>query len=555
MILFLLTKPLGLYLTQVLETDGKTFLDPVLKPIERLLYRFLRVDPMKEQNWKEYTFSLLAFNLIAALLTYGILRLQHLLPLNPEHLGPVADHLAFNTAVSFVTQTNWQSYGGETTMSYFSQMIGLTLQNFISCAVALAVAAALVRGIASKRETVGNFWATTIRSILYLLIPLSLLLSLLLVSQGMIQNFHSYTEAHTLEASTQTIAQGPMASQVAIKMLGSNGGGFTGANASHPYENPTPLSNFLQVLAILALPCAMTYYLGKMVKDQKHGWAVWNAMLLLFLAGVLICWHAESVGNPHFKLLGIESGNMEGKEVRFGIFNSSLWATATSATSCGAVNSMHDSYTPMGGLIPMLNILLGCLIFGGTGAGLYALIIYVVLTIFLGGLMVGRVPKYLGNKIEAYDIKACMAYVIVSAFGILVFTCWGALSSWGLAGLKNAGPHGFSEILYAYAEANSNNGSAFAGLTTNTSWYNTTLGIAILIGRYLMIVPVMALAGNLASKPRYAFTAASLPITTLTFSLFLAGVIVIIGALIFFPALSIGPILEYFIMNYTNILY
>lgn len=550
---------MGIYLTQVLEADGKTFLDPVMRPLEKGLYSLLRIDPKNEQNWKEYTFSLLAFNLIGVLFTYSILRLQSILPLNPQNFGPVSDHLSFNTAISFVTQTNWQSYGGESTMSYFSQMLGLVFQNFSSAAVALAVAAALVRGIARHAaSSVGNFWATAIRSILYLLLPLSLVLSVFLVSQGMIQNFKPYTTAYGLDFSgtqEQTIVQGPMASQVAIKILGSNGGGFTNANAAHPYENPTPLSNFVQALAIVLIPSGMTYYLGRMVNNRRHGWTVWSAMTALLLIGCFVCWGAENAGNPHMHALGVEGGNMEGKEVRFGIFSSALWATATSGTSCGAVNSMHDSYTPLGGFIPLLNIMLGCLVFGGTGAGLFAMLIFVVLTVFIAGLMIGKTPEYLGKKIEAYDVKASVIYVTTAAFGILGFAAWAAVTKWGLAGLNNAGPHGLSEILYAYSEASSNNGSAFAGLNANTYWYDTTIGIAMLIGRYLMIVPVMALAGNLAKKKRMQVTTGSFPLSGLLFSSLLVMTILIVGALVFFPALSFGPLLEHFLMTRTDILF
>jgi K+-transporting ATPase ATPase A chain len=583
-LLLLVTRPMGVYLVQVLAADGKTYLDPVVRPLERLLYSLLRVDPKKEQNWKEYTFSLLCFSLLSAFFTYGILRLQHILPLNPQGMGPVGDHLSFNTAVSFISNTNWQSYGGESTMSYFSQMVGLTFQNFCSAAVGIAVAAALVRGIARRSaSTIGNFWTDLVRVNLYLLLPICLVYSVFLVSQGMIQNFKPYETATLTEpyvaqvakkdaegrelkdaqgnplmeerkVDTQTIAQGPMASQVAIKMLGTNGGGFMNANASHPYENPTPLSNFLQMLSIFLIPSGLTYYLGRMVKNQHHGWAVWSAMAAIFLIGILVCWWAETAGNPRLHALGVDSsyGNMEGKEVRFGIFNSALWATVTTDASCGAVNSMHDSYTPLGGLVPMVNIQLGEVVFGGVGSGLYGMLVFVVLAVFLAGLMVGRTPEYLGKKIEAYDVKAGVLYVMAAVFSILGFAAWAAVSDWGVSGLNNAGPHGLSEMLYAYSSATGNNGSAFAGLTTNTYWYDTTMGFAMLIGRYVMIVPVLALAGNLVKKKQVAVSGGSFPVSGPTFALLLVATVLIVGALTFFPALSLGPIVEHYLMTHSN---
>ncbi|MFH0822411.1 MAG: potassium-transporting ATPase subunit KdpA [Pseudomonadota bacterium] len=586
-VLLLLTKPMGLYLCRVLATDGKTVLDPVLRPVERLLYRCLGVDPGKEQDWRQYTVSLIGFSLVGALFTYGILRLQHLLPLNPQGFGPLSDHLAFNTAVSFVTNTNWQSYGGETTMSYFSQMVGLSLHNFTSASVGIAVAAALVRAIAAHSgKGIGNFWVDVIRTNLYLLLPMCIGFALFLVSQGMIQNFKPYVTEHLLEPTTvqspkkgpngqdltdahgrplleqkeilaRSIPQGPMASQVAIKMLGTNGGGFMNANASHPYENPTPLSNFLQMLSIFLIPSGLTYYLGRTVKNQRHGWSVWCVMAVLFLVGFLACYWAESMGNPRLHSLGVDpaGGNMEGKEVRFGIVGSVMFAVITTAASCGAVNAMHDSFTPLGGLIPLLNIQLGEVIFGGVGAGLYGMLVFVVLSVFLAGLMIGRTPEYLGKKIESYDVKMSVMFVMVPVITVLGFTAWAAVSGWGAAGLKNLGPHGLSEMLYAYSSAAGNNGSAFAGLTSDTYWYNTTLGIAMLLGRFFMIIPLLALAGNLVKKKVVPPGPGSFPVSGPTFILILLATVFIVGALTFFPALSLGPIVEHFLMTGSGIAY
>jgi K+-transporting ATPase ATPase A chain len=587
LILVLLTKPIGLYLVRVLDGGGKTFLDPFLKPVEKLFYRILDLDPKKEQDWKQYTVSMLLFSLVGLLFTYSILRLQHVLPLNPQGLGPLSPDLAFNTAVSFTTNTNWQNYGGESTLSYFSQMVGLVFHNFVSAAVGIAIAAVLVRGIARHTaKTIGNFWVDLVRVNLYLLLPICLVYALFLTSQGMIQNFRPYEKAQLIEPTTvqvvkkdatgqevrdsrgnpvteeqkvefQTIAQGPMASQVAIKMLGTNGGGFVNANASHPYENPTPLSNFIQMLSIFLIPSGLTYYLGRMVKNQKHGWAVWAAMFILFLAGVMVSWWAEGAGNPRLHALGVDpaGGNMEGKEVRFGIFNSALFATITTGASCGAVNSMHDSFTPLGGLIPLFNMQLGEVVFGGVGAGLYGMLVFVVLAVFLTGLMVGRTPEYLGKKIESYDVKVSVLALIILIFSILGFAAWAAVSSWGLAGLNNSGPHGLSEILYAYSSGTGNNGSAFAGLSGNTPWYNTTLGLAMLFGRFVMIVPILALAGNMARKKLIPATGGSFPVWGLTFTLVLVGTVLIVGALTFLPALALGPIVEHFMMMESNILY
>ncbi|MGE5700656.1 MAG: potassium-transporting ATPase subunit KdpA [Deltaproteobacteria bacterium] len=560
-ILLALTKPMGIHLHRALDAAGKTFLDPVLKPVERLVYRFLRIDPKEEQDWKRYTLSLLAFGLVGVVFTYAVLRLQHLLPLNPQKFGPVSEHLAFNTAVSFTTNTNWQSYGGESTLSYFSQMVALAFHNFASAASGIAVAAALARGIARHTaKTIGNFWSDLVRVHLYVLLPICLLYAVFLVSQGMIQNFKPYESAKLVEPAiveVQTIVQGPMASQVAIKMLGTNGGGYANANAAHPYENPTPLSNFIQILSIFLIPSGLTYYLGRMVKNQRHGWAVWGAMAVLFLAGVLSCWWAESAGNPRLHALGVNPawGNMEGKEVRFGIFDSALFATVTTDASCGAVNSMHDSFTPLGGLVPLVNMQLGEVVFGGVGAGLYGMLVFVVLTVFLAGLMVGRTPEYLGKKIESYDVKVSALAVLILIFDIMGFTAWAVVRQWGLAGLNNAGPHGFSEILYAFSSGTGNNGSAFAGLAANTCWYNTTLGLAMLIGRFFFIVPVLALAGNLAKKRIVPESGGSFPVSGVMFALLLVGTVLIVGLLSFFPALSLGPIVEHFLMVHSNVVF
>ena len=579
-----ITKPMGLYLVRVLDANGKTWLDPVLKPFERLTYRLLGTDAGKEHDWKQYTFAMLVFSLVSCVFTYAILRLQHLLPLNPQGLGPLSPHLAFNTAVSFTTNTNWQSYSGETTMSYLSQMVALTIHNFVSAAVGIGLAAALVRGVArfpgartvpvrsasptpatphdpatvasaasrdgSRSATIGNFWVDLVRVTYYLLLPLCLVFAIFLVSQGMIQNFKPYTQATTLEGATQTIVQGPMASQVAIKMLGTNGGGYVNANASHPFENPTPLSNFLQMLSIFSIGSGLTYYLGRMTKNQGHGWAVWSAMTTLFLAGVIFCWWAEAKGNPIHQQLGLAAaaGNMEGKEVRFGIFNSALFATISTDASCGAVNSMHDSFTALGGFVPLFNIQLGEIIFGGVGAGLYGMLVFVVLAVFIAGLMVGRTPEYLGKKIGAFDVKMAMLSLLVLCISILGFSAWAAGSEWGKAGLNNAGPHGLSEMLYAFSSATGNNGSAFAGLTANTPWFNTTLGFAMLIGRFLMIVPIMALAGSLAQKKISPPSAGSFPVSGGTFVVLLLGTILLVGALNFLPVLALGPIVEHFLM-------
>jgi K+-transporting ATPase ATPase A chain len=579
--LALITKPMGLYLAQVLDPNGRTWLDPVLRPLERGTYRVMGVRPDQEHNWKQYTLAMLAFSLVGCVFTYAILRLQNLLPLNPQRFVAVNPDLAFNTATSFTTNTNWQNYSGESTMSFFSQMVGLAFHNFVSAATGIAIAAALVRAIARhSAKTIGNFWVDLVRVTYYLLLPICLVLAVFLVSQGMIQNFKPYTKATLVEpmkvqiekkndqgetikgpdgkaiteeqtVTEQNIAQGPMASQVAIKMLGTNGGGYVNANAADPFENPTPLSNFVQMLSIFAIGTGLTYYLGRMVKNQKHGWTVWAAMVTLFLGGVLLCWWAESSGNPIHQHLGVAvaDGNMEGKEVRFGIFNSALFATVTTDASCGAVNSMHDSFTALGGFVPLFNMQLGEIIIGGVGAGLYGILVFVVLAVFIAGLMVGRTPEYLGKKIEAYDVKMAMLALLVLAISILGFAAWAIVSKWGLAGLNNNGPHGLSEILYAFSSGAGNNGSAFAGLSGNTPWYNTTLGLDMLFGRFLMIVPIMALAGSLVQKKVAPASAGTFPVHGGTFLILLLGTVILIGALNFLPALTLGPIVEHFLMQ------
>jgi len=552
--LLAITKPLGLYLLRVLEPGGRTWLDPVVRPLERVTYWLMGVDPSKEQNWKQYTFGMLLFSLVSCLFTYAILRLQNVLPLNPQGFGALSEHLAFNTAVSFTTNTNWQSYGGESTMSYLSQMVALTFHNFASAAVGIGIAAALVRAISRKSaETLGNFWVDLIRVTYYLLLPLCLVFAVFLVSQGMIQNFKPYTTAKLVDpvgsVTEQTIVQGPMASQVAIKMLGTNGGGYTNANAAHPFENPTPLSNFVQMLSIFAIGSGLTYYLGRMVKNQRHGWTILAAMMVMFLGGAIFCWWAEAAGNPIHQHLGVAAvdGNMEGKEVRFGVFNSALFATVTTDASCGAVNAMHDSFTPLGGLVPLFNIQLGEIIVGGVGAGLYGMLVFVVLAVFIAGLMVGRTPEYLGKKIEAYDVKMAMLALLVLTCMILGLSAWASVSPWGLAGLNNNGPHGLSEILYAFSSGTGNNGSAFAGLTANTLWYNTTLGIAMLAGRFLMIIPIMALAGSMGRKKIAPASVGTFPVDGGTFLILLLGTVLLVGALNFLPALALGPIVEHFL--------
>ncbi|MDB5328635.1 MAG: potassium-transporting ATPase, subunit [Phycisphaerales bacterium] len=560
--LLAITKPLGIYLTRVLdpEPEGGTFLDPILGPIERLFYKLLRTNPRRGQTWKQYTVAVLLFSVVGMLLTYGILRLQDKLPLNPQKFAAVPEALSFNAAASFATNTNWQSYAGESTMSYLSQMVALTLHNFTSAAVGIAIAAVIVRGVArNQAKGLGNFWADVVRVHLYVLLPMCVLYATFLVSQGVIDNFRPYTAVTGIDGQAQTIAQGPVASQAAIKMLGTNGGGFFNANAAQPFENSTPLSNFVQTLSIFAIPAGLTYYLGRMTKRQAHGWAVFAAMATLFLVGLLVCWGAESSGNPRLAALGVDAaaGNYEGKEVRFGIFNSALFATVTTDASCGAVNAMHDSFTPLGGLVPLFNLHLGEVIFGGVGAGLYGMLIFVVLTIFIAGLMVGRTPEYLGKKIEAFDVKCAVLGILAPSLCILAFSAWAVVSDWGQAGLNNAGPHGLSEILYAYSSAAANNGSAFAGLTASPAngdpHYNITLAVAMLVGRFFIIIPVLALAGNLGAKKLLPQSTGSFPVTGATFTLILIAVIVIVGALTFLPVLALGPIVEHFLMHGSNV--
>ncbi len=583
-VLILITKPLGIHLFHVLDANGKTFLDPVIKPFERLTYRIFGVNPEKEHGWIMYTLAMLIFQVVTMIFTYLILRFQNFLPLNPQGLSGVTDHLAFNTAWSFTTNTNWQSYGGESTMSYLSQMLALAPHNFLSAATGIAIAAAVVRGITRhSTKTIGNYWVDMVRLNYYVLLPICLVYSLFLVAQGIPENFKPYDTAKVVEVQTvqvpkkddagnaikdakgnpvlvdqkvdsQSIVQGPIASQIAIKMLGTNGGGYVNANAAHPFENPTPLSNFFQMLSIFAIPSALTYFLGRMVKNQRHGWTVWTAMAILFVAGVLVCWGAEAAGNPNMHQLGVAQagGNMEGKEVRFGIFNSALFATVTTDASCGAVNSTHDSLTPLGGFIPLFNMQLGEIVFGGVGAGLYGMIVFIVLAVFIAGLMVGRTPEYLGKKIESFDVKVASIAILLMAFSILGFSGWAVLAPWGQAGTNNSGPHGLSEIFYAYSSCTANNGSAFGGLTANPAngdpHYDITLAFAMIIGRFGMIVPVMALAGSLGRKKLVATGAGTFPVTGGLFVVLLIGTILLVGALTFLPALTLTPILEHFLM-------
>jgi K+-transporting ATPase ATPase A chain len=550
-VLLLLMRPLGLYIAKVLQGE-KTFLDPVLRPVERLLYRACGIDAEHEMTWQHYSVAMLIFSLVSLLLTYLIERLQAFLPWNPQHLAGVAPKLAFNTAVSFTTNTNWQSYVPETTMSYFTQMVGLAYHNFLSAAIGIAVAVALVRGIVRKQSaTIGNFWVDTTRSILWILLPICLVVAPILIGQGVVQNFKPYTAAATLQSGQQTLAQGPVASQEAIKELGTNGGGFFNANSAHPFENPTPFSNFLEMLLILLIPAALTVTLGKMTGSPGHGWAVFSAMAILFVAAYAACYWAEA--QPHPLLHGVDQkttltnagANMEGKEVRNGISQSALFATITTDTSCGAVNSMHDSFTPLGGMVLMVNIMLGEVVFGGVGSGLYGMLIFVVLAVFIAGLMVGRTPEYLGKKIDGYDVKLSMLFVLIFPLLILVLAGYSVVYPVALASLNNNGPHGFSEILYAYLSAAGNNGSAFAGINANTNWFNMTLAFNMLAGRFLMKIPMLALAGNLAQKKSIPPSSGTFPVNTTLFTLLLVGVILIVGALTFFPALSLGPILEH----------
>ena len=541
------TKPVGVYILRVYDGSLRW-----LAPVESMIYRLCGIDPDEDQHWTRYAAALLLFSAVSMIVTYVALRLQNHLPLNPFARDGVIDRQAFETAASFTTNTNWQSYSGETTMSYLSQMTQLAFHNFGSAAVGLAAAIALARGIARRSAgRIGNFWTDLVRGTLYLFLPASLILALLFVQQGTIQNFAHYVTATTVEGAKQVLAMGPVASQTAIKQLGTNGGGFFNANAAHPFENPTPWTNFLSVFAIFIVPAGLTYTYGRMVKNQKHGWALWAAMFVLFAAGVTTAYWAEARGNPMHVARGIDAaaGNMEGKEVRFGIANSALYATVTSDASCGAVNSMHDSFTPIGGLVPLLNIQLGELIFGGVGSGLYGMIVMAVLTVFIAGLMVGRTPEYLGKKIQSREVRMAMLYVLIFPAYILILTAASAVLPAGLAGLNNAGPHGLSEILYAYSSVTGNNGSAFAGLNGSTYWYNTTLGLGMLFGRFAMMVPMLALAGFLAERKIVPESAGTFPVTTPLFVVLLLGVILIVGALTFFPALSLGPIVEQLLMN------
>jgi len=558
LILLATVRPVGVYLARVLEGE-RTWLDPLLRPIERLIYKLSGVKSDKEMNWREYAFAMLGFSAVSMLLTYGIERLQAYLPWNTQGLAAVGPDLAWNTAASFTTNTNWQSYVPETTMSYLTQMAGLATHNFFSAAVGIVVAVALIRGIKRTTSgTIGNFWVDMTRTLLYVLAPASIVYALLLVAQGVPQNLHSYTTAHTLEqpSQIQTIAQGPVASQEAIKMLGTNGGGFFNANSAHPFENPTPFSNLLQILSIFIIPAGLTYTLGRMTGSPGHGWAVLAAMFVLFAAGFTTVYWAES--HPHQLIHGAAqtgtatapAGNMEGKEVRNGITESALFSTITTDASCGAVNTMHDSLTPLGGMVVLTNIMLGEVVFGGVGSGLYGILIMVVLSVFIAGLMVGRTPEYLGKKIESYDVKMSMLYVLIFPLIILSLTAAFVLSpTIGLASLANQGPHGLTEILYAFTSGAGNNGSAFAGLNANTWWYNVALGWDMLFGRLFMMIPVLALAGNLAQKKSVPPSPGTFPVNTSLFTVLLIGVIIILGALTFFPALSLGPILEHLVLK------
>jgi len=569
LVVLALTKPLGAYITRVFSRE-KTFLDPLLRPIEKLVYRLTGVDEGKEMRWTEYAGGMLMFSGVTMFLTYVIERVQNHLPLNPQHLAAVAPDLAFNTAASFTTNTNWQAYVPEVTMSYLTQMIALAYHNFVSAAVGIALAIAIIRGIARREQsTLGNFWVDMTRATFWVLLPGCVFGALLLVWQGVPQNLKPYDTAQLADPQTvqttdsagktttqvisqQTIAQGPVASQEMIKELGTNGGGFFNANSAHPYENPTPLTNFFELVLIFAIGSALTYTLGQMTGSPRHGWAVWCAMALLFLVGITAAYSAEARGNPLVQNAANHvqpAGNMEGKEVRFGIANSALWAVVTTDTSCGAVNAMHDSFTPLGGMIPLINMLLGEVVFGGVGSGLYGIIVFIILSVFIAGLMVGRTPEYLGKKIEAFDVKMAMLTVLIYPLMVLTFTAISVVApKFGLSSLANAGPHGLSEIFYAYAEAGANNGSAFAGLNANTLWYNTTIAATMLFGRFFMVIPVLAIAGSLVQKKHVPETSGTFPVTTPLFTGLLISVIVIVGALTFFPALSLGPILEHLLM-------
>ncbi len=573
LVTFAVAKPAGLFMTRVF-TREKTWLDPLLRPCERLLYKLTGVDENREMRWTEYAIAMLLFSGVSMTLLYVIERVQQWLPWNPQKLAAVPTDLAFNTAASFTTNTNWQAYTPEVTMSYFTQMAGLAYHNFLSAAAGIALAIAVIRGVARReQETIGNFWVDLTRTILWVLLPVCVVVAMIFVSQGAIQNLRPYTTTQMVDAQTvtttgndgktttqvvneQMIPQGPVASQEAIKIFGTNGGGFFYANSSHPYENPTPLTNFLQLVLIFAIPSGLTYTLGRMTGSQRHGWAVWGAMAVLFLAAVVSVYSAEARGNP--LLHGVDAkasatqsgGNMEGKEVRFGIANTALYATVTTDASCGAVNGMHDSFTPLGGMIPLINIMLGEVVFGGVGSGLYGMIVFVILSVFIAGLMVGRTPEYLGKKIEAYDVKMAMLSVLIFPLVILTFTAISAVAkSFGIPSISNPGPHGLSQILYAYTSATGNNGSAFGGFNGNTLWYNTTIGFATLFGRFFAVIPILAIAGSLARKKYVPESAGTFPVTTPLFTVLLVSVVLIVSALTFFPALSLGPILEHLMMH------
>lgn len=581
MLILAVTKPMGVFMARVFNRE-KTFMDPVLRPLERLLYRVTGVDENHEMRWTEYALSMLLFSVVSMLVLYIMQRVQTFLPFNPQKLGAVAPALAFNTAASFTTNTNWQNYSGEATMSYFTQMAGLAYHNFTSAAVGIAIAIAFIRGIARREmETIGNFWVDLVRSCLWVLLPFCIVGALALVSQGVVQNLKPYDTVKLIEpqhvpkvdangkpvlssdgkpvmdtVTEQTIAQGPVASQEIIKEWGTNGGGFFNANSAHPFENPTPLSNLIEMFCIFAVSSGLTYTLGRMTGSPRHGWAVWAAMAILFLVGVSATYWAEARGNP-LLAAGVDQqasalqsgGNMEGKEVRFGIANTALWATVTTDASCGAINGWHDSFTPLGGMVPLVNIMLSEVIFGGVGAGMYGMLIYIVLAVFIAGLMVGRTPEYMGKKIEAYDVKMAMLVVLVFPLVILGFSAISAVEGFGTSSILNPGPHGLSEILYAFTSQAGNNGSAFGGLNTTTLWYNTAGGITMLVGRFLMILPMLAIAGNLARKKYVPPSLGTFPVTTPLFTALLIGVILIVGALTFFPALSLGPILEHLLMG------